>query len=151
MYFFSDPCAHFLRLSAYGGPQKTGLSRQPEVARAPASPPALRAVAAPHPSYPLRGRKTPKNQKAQAFWFGVPAVFERGVFASQNPGKWNQPASMRLFALRAAFVRVAKVMPLPCGMPGATPLTFGRYPVNLSGALSFRAPHGEPGRGKHPG
>jgi hypothetical protein len=40
-------------------------------------------VAAPHPSYPLR---CPKND--------ILSFFGPGVFASQNPQEWKQPASM---------------------------------------------------------
>jgi hypothetical protein len=81
-------------------PQKTGLSRQPLVARAPA--PALRAGSAPHPSYPLRGRKTAS----------LPFFALRSCCASRinsNIGKSRHPCrpSLRMFAFPIAALRAA--------------------------------------------
>jgi hypothetical protein len=41
-----------------------------------------------------------ENQNAQAFWFGIPAVFRLQVFALQKPGNLFTPASVPLRLLR---------------------------------------------------
>jgi hypothetical protein len=75
-FTFLGRWAHFLRLRRKK-PGYAGLRFAPA--------PALRAVAAPHPSYPVRGRKTAS----------MPFVALRSFCYAKTPGKWLQPASCR--------------------------------------------------------
>jgi hypothetical protein len=79
-------------------PPGTGLSGAPALPPAPA----LRAVAAPHPSYPLR---CPKMTSCLFWAWG---------FASQNPRNWKQPTSCRPKA-------TASYPFSPSGPPGPSP------------------------------